>query len=223
MDNKYTEEDLLNVIFEVQNGETQTQAAANWGIPQSTLSDRLGGIRPKKHAHRGHQRLSPDQERFICEWTLEEEKAARAPSRKQLHGFAQSILIEAGDIVPLGVRWVDRFLTRNPDCHMKNSSLLEAERVRGSTRDVYEKNFRLYKEKLDEFNIIPTNIANIDEHGMQELETRATKVIGNSLTTKTYRRSSGVTTWVSIIECGTIEGKRLHPAIVFTRASLPGQ
>ncbi|KAK0714450.1 hypothetical protein B0T21DRAFT_375905 [Apiosordaria backusii] len=44
-------------------------------------------------------------------------------------------------------------------------------------------------------------MANMDEHGMQELEARAGKVIGDALTKKALVKSSDATTWVSVIEC----------------------
>jgi len=58
---------------------------------------------------------------------------------------------------------------------------------------------------------------------MQEMETATRKVIGNALTNRTYIQTLEGTTWVSVIECGTVEGKRLSPVVVFTGASLQSQ
>jgi hypothetical protein len=58
---------------------------------------------------------------------------------------------------------------------------------------------------------------------MQELESKAGKVIGSSLTNRAYFTSSDATIWVTVIECGIAEGVRLTPVVVFTGASLQGQ
>jgi len=60
----------------------------------------------------------------------------------------------------------------------------------------------------------------MDEHGMQEGETEAGTVIGDSLTPKALVTSSKGTTWVSIIEAATAEGIKLTPVVIFTGASL---
>ena len=120
----------------------------------------------------------------------------------------------------MGERYVDRFLRRNPAVKMKYSTLLESSRVRGSTSEAYEDFYDRLAFQIKDKKAKPANIANMDEHGMQELETRAEKVIGSSQTKRAYVISSDATTWVSIIECGTIEGRRLKPVIIFTGASL---
>lgn len=101
--------------------------------------------------------------------------------------------------------------------------MLDSARTRGSTRTNYEDFFQRLREQLDSKDIKPANIANIDEHSIQELETRAGTVIGSSLTRRAIVTASDDTTWVSVIECGTAEGRRLSPVIIFTGTSLQGQ
>ena len=137
--------------------------------------------------------------------------------------FAQEILAEGGDYQPLGSRWIDRFLRRNTDVQTKISSSLESSRTRGSNREAYEDFHCRLHTQIEEKDIKPANITNMDEHGMQELDTEAGKVIGTSLTSRAYVTSSDATAWVSIIEAGTAEGRRLSPVLIFTGASLQGQ
>ncbi|KAK3364933.1 hypothetical protein B0T24DRAFT_712305 [Lasiosphaeria ovina] len=58
---------------------------------------------------------------------------------------------------------------------MKNSASLESSRVRGSTREAYEDFYKRQAFQIKDKKVKPANIANMDEHGMQELETRAGK------------------------------------------------
>lgn len=54
------------------------------------------------------------------------------------------------------------------------------------------------------------NISNMDEHGMQEAETKTGGVLGTELTNRAYVTVSSNTTWVSVIECGTAGGPQRH-------------
>lgn len=137
--------------------------------------------------------------------------------------MGNSILAEGGQDQALGKRWIDRFLKRNPQIKSKPSDPLERARARGSTRPDFEAFFDLLERLVAEKKIKPCNIANMDEHGLQEGESGSGKVLGSSVTSRAYVTSSDATTWVSIIECGTAEGKRLTPCVVFTGASLQGQ
>jgi 4-hydroxybenzoate polyprenyltransferase len=118
---------------------------------------------------------------------------------------------------------VSRFLQRHPEVKIKRGSKLEKARVRDSTREAFERFFDLLERQVKAYNIKVTNMANIDEHGMQESESGSGKVLGTSLTNRAYLTTSDVTTWVSIIEYGTTEGIRLTLLIIFTGTSLQGQ
>ena len=132
-------------------------------------------------------------------------------------------MAEGGDHKPLGARWIDRFLRRHDAVKAKKSALLESSRTKGSTREAYQDFYARLEFHIRDKSIAPKNMANVDEHGMQELETRAGTVIGSSLTRRAYTTSSDATVWVTVIECGTAEGVRLSPTIIFTGASLQGQ
>lgn len=217
------EQRIQSALQDIQDGVSLRSASRRWNIPRATLSDRMHGAETRRESQISCQRLSPLQESFVADWAINEESAGRAPSRRLLTAFAEAVLAEGGDHRPLGARWVDRFLRRNPTVKTKNSVLLDSARTRGSTRINYEVFFQPLREQLDSKNIKPANIANMDEHGMQELETRAGTVIGSSLTRRAVVTASDDTTWVSVIECSTAEGKRLSPVVIFTGASLQGQ
>lgn len=132
------EKNIQSAIDEVRRGMSQAKAAALYGIPASTLSVRLRGAKPVKYSKIHAQRLSPSQEDFVTDWCLNEEKAGRAPTRRQVVAFAEEILRQGGNLEPLGARWIDRYLKRNPRVHTKNSTLLDNARVHGSTSKTYE-------------------------------------------------------------------------------------
>lgn len=214
---------IERAIEEVEKGASIKPTAAKYGVPRSTLQDRLHGAVAKPASKQPRLRLSPEQETFLEEWVLYEEASGRAPGRKRVREMANAILLEGGDEKGVGARWIDRYISRHPDVKIKPSHLLERARARGSTRQAYESFFDLLEQKLERWKILPRHIANMDEHGVQEGESAAGKVLGTSLSNRTYVTSSDATAWVTIIECGTAEGHRLTPCLIFTGASLQGQ
>ncbi len=75
------EEKIASAIDAINGGMPQREAATKWDIPQSTLSGRIHGATSKTEVLLGARRLSPLQERFLVDWCLNEEVAARVPRR----------------------------------------------------------------------------------------------------------------------------------------------
>lgn len=218
------EQNIQSAIDAVNSGTPIRAAAKSHAVPYATLHGRLHGATTVNEALLPKQRLSPEEENFLASWARNEEASARAPTKSQLGRMATALLAQGGCAKPVGKRWVDRFLHRHKNVKVKSSRPLDQERRRGSTKEVYDGFFNRLKYQLDSKNIPPRYIANVDEHGMQELETSENcKVIGNSLTSRTYKETSKATPWVSVIEAVTADGRRLTPVVVYTGASLQGQ
>jgi hypothetical protein len=103
---------------------------------------------------------------------------------------------------------------------IKKSTPLESSRRRGSTKERYEDFFRRLRHQITK-KIKPRDIADMNKHGMQEQETAAGKVIGDSLTFRALVESSDPAPWATVIKTVTPEGRRLiTPVIVLTGTSL---
>ena len=61
---------------------------------------------------------------------------------------------------------------------------LDTARTSRSIKAAYEDFYQYLKTQLDTKNIPPQNITNIDEHSIQEVQTRARTVISDSITSK---------------------------------------
>jgi len=96
---------------------------------------------------------------------------------------------------------------------MKLGTLLESSRVRSPTRERFEKFYKDLRQFIADKNIKPRYITNMDEHEIQEQETAAGKVIGDSLTARALVQSSDPTPWVTIIEAVTVKARRLTPVV----------
>jgi 4-hydroxybenzoate polyprenyltransferase len=65
-------------------------------------------------------------------------------------------------------------------------------------------------------------IYNVDETGVQIGETNGGIVAGTAMTSSSERIKSDNTTWSSIIESVSADGRRLTPYVVFTGENLQG-
>ena len=204
----------------IKRGASLRAAAKDHNIPPSTLCDRLHKSQPIKVAKISAQKLSPAQERFVADWAKAQEAVGRPRTKIQVRSFASQILIEAGATEGVSIRWIDRFLKRHPDVKTKKTTKLESKRAAGSTRKAYEKFYRILREQCAQKKITSPLLTNMDEHGIQEIETNGGTVIGDSLTSKAFQITSNNTTWVSVIEAGTADGRRLTPVVIFTGTSL---
>ena len=80
----------------------------------------------------------------------------------------------------------------------------------------YERLARQIKEK----KVGPSQITNVDEHGLRQGHTKAGVVVGSTLTKRVYVSKSDSTAWVTIIEAITALGRRLTLVVIFTGEKL---
>jgi hypothetical protein len=99
---------IQSAIRDLESGvyTSQRAAAKAWGVPRSTLQDRLDGRQPRAIAHQHQQRLSLEQEEFLVDWILDEDSRAQPPSHARVREMAARILRLGGDHDTLGQRWV---------------------------------------------------------------------------------------------------------------------
>ena len=72
----------------------------------------------------------------------------------------------------------------------KPSAPLDTARTSGSTKAAYKDFYQRLKTQLNTKNIPPQNITNMDKHSIQEVQTRAKTVIGDSAINKSLITSS---------------------------------
>jgi hypothetical protein len=115
---------------------TKKGTAIAYNISRTTLRDRFTGKRqPREIAHQHRQRLSPPQETFLGDWILDEESRGYPPSHPRIRDMAARVLRMNGDERPLGKRWTDGFLRRNPRIASIIGRKIHANRVDNASPD----------------------------------------------------------------------------------------
>jgi len=194
---------------------SQRAAAKAYGIPRTTLQDRLKGATDRVSGHQHQQRLSPEQEESLVEWILNEDARACPPSHARVREMADRILRMNGDLQPVGQLWIPHFVRRNPRVASIIGRKLAAERASAATPEQIRAFLELVEEMRQRFNIPYDDVYNMDETGVALGVCTNTRVLASSLKIKAYIKSPENREWVSIIECISATGKKLRCVVIF--------
>jgi DDE superfamily endonuclease/Tc5 transposase DNA-binding domain/helix-turn-helix, Psq domain len=219
---QYTEYDLGQAILDVTNGQSIRKAALHWGVPRTTLRHRLQGSESRKEAFTSFQRLSPAQEKSLTTWILSQNDLGLPPTHAQIKQFTTRILAMKGDYDPLGKRWFQAFLRRNPSLCTQRAHSRESARINGATTEVIRPWFnRLHISEIQA--IKPENRYNMDEAGIMEGLGENGLVVGSAEKRSIQRKTPGSRVWTSFLECISATGVSLPPLVMFKGKSVQQQ
>jgi DDE superfamily endonuclease/Tc5 transposase-like DNA-binding protein/Psq-like protein len=219
---QYTEYDIGQAILDVTNGQSIRKAALHWGVPRTTLRHRLYGSESRKEAFASYQRLSPDQEKSLTTWILMQNDLGLPPTHAQIRQFTIQILAVKGDHQPLGKRWMQAFLRRNPSLCTQKAHSRESARVNGATTEVIQPWFnRLHIPGIQA--IKAENRYNMDEAGIMEGLGENGLVVGRAEKRSIQRKTPGSRAWTSFLECISATGVPLPPLVMFKGKSVQQQ
>ena len=214
MESPCTEEDIQVALFAITNGMSQRRAASEYGIPRATLQRRINGGISRQEAREPQQRLSPIQEDHLTQWVLTQESLGHPPTHTQIRLFAGKILHAKGDGQPLGRRWMEGFLRRNPILRTKKQLQIESVRVNGATTEVIKKWFQNMALPYIK-SVKPENRWNMDEAGIMEGIGDNGLVVGSAERRFIQKKTPGSKAWTSFIECISALGQSVSPLVIF--------
>jgi hypothetical protein len=204
-------------IVRVENGESARAVANDLSLSHCTLSRRVRNHQYNINMPLEVRKLSPEAEEFIIEWIIAEEAAGRAPTARQLRSFAILLLRQQGLPTTLGRRWVEKFHHRHLKAiKLKKNRLIVYKKILTSRLDEIEHWFRRLYRVIEARGIIPKNIWNMDETGLQEGFQANSKVFGSTLIRTHEKPKNENTAWISIIECIGAEGGHVRPGAIFS-------
>ncbi len=89
----YLEKDILDAISKYEQGnQSLRRISREFGIPRSTLRDRISGRETRQEASQPRQILSRVQEDHLTQWVLTQVALGVPPTHAQLREFACRIL-----------------------------------------------------------------------------------------------------------------------------------
>ena len=210
----YTEDDIKQALDDIENGKSTRQAAIDWGVPPSTLLDRKNETENHSKAAESQQKLSRAQEDHLAAWVLTQEALGVPLTHAQIKEFAQRLLVLKGDDKPLGKRWIQAFLKRNPIIKTKRFKSIDSQRVNGATGLIIKLWFQWLS--LPQILVIkPKNRYNMDEAGIMEGFGVNGLVVRSSGKRSIQKIHPGSRAWTSILKCISATEIVLKPLIIF--------
>ena len=218
----YTEDDIKNALVDIENGKFVRQAAREWGVPKTTLKDRLDGAEPKAQAHTYRQRLSKTQEEHLTQWVLSQGALGYAPTHAQIKSFASRVLQAGGDTQPLGKHWMQHFLKRNPAIKTLQGKKIEYLCVnRALTENIKGLFERLALPTVKV--VLPGDRWNMDESGIMEGYGINGLVVGAVELKSICVKSPQDRNWTTIVESISADGRSLSPLVIFKGVNIQQQ
>ncbi|RYN15563.1 hypothetical protein AA0115_g12988, partial [Alternaria tenuissima] len=193
------------------------QLAKKYGVNRCTLARRHKGLTEAYGVK--HLSFHPQHETELVRYidTLTERRLP--PTREMIQRFASDL---AGKAV--SETWVSRFLHRHPNHlisgYSKGMSKLRCKADSGAKYSLY---FKLLHEKMEEYNVQPTHIFNMDEKGFQLGRIGRTKRIFSKARwdKKGVRQplEDGSSEWITVVACICSDGSVLSPSLIFKAAN----
>ena len=117
--------------------------AEKYGIPYSTLRDRLNGAQDRKSSREPMQLFTKQEEKAIVRWCNHLDDWGFPPKLTLVKQMAEHLIQKRAGQQTLGKHWLKRFLDRNPELASRFSSRLDRQRALASNpavlRDYFTK------------------------------------------------------------------------------------
>ena len=211
--------------------KTIREAAQQYSVPSSTLGHRLNGRVAKNQAHERTQNLTHAEELELKRWITKLTRLGYPPRHQLVRELAEEIRkhrvreinsedMELVSYPPLGEGWTRQFLGRHPDLKTAMLKTIEAARVKDTNPEALGKWFQCFKEEIQELNIRPQDMYNVDESGFAIGTTQARQAIINAKIRSRLQVQPGRQEWVTVIECICGDGTAIPPLVIFKGNSL---
>jgi hypothetical protein len=150
--------------------ENPHEAAKETGAPERTVYRRFSGGQSIPESRASSQCLSPAEEKALVKWIEISAALGHPVTHPFLRELAEEIRkprIESENLImsPLGQDWTKRFMRRNPGLKTTIASSIEIQR-KEVTKKQLDKWFAEFKRVIDEHDIEPDNVYNMDETGV---------------------------------------------------------
>ncbi|XP_029924453.1 tigger transposable element-derived protein 1-like [Myripristis murdjan] len=219
---KWTEEAMERALVEVKAGRcTVRQAAKEFGVPKSSLGDRVSGrVTPGSRSGPAQLITSADEE-VLVEFSLYMSKHGFPLTKQQLVSFASSIYRRQHRRVAfskLGQTWWLNFRKRQE----KNITIQQVDSiVRGRTmcvrKEAVDQFFHLLTTVMDASGLRekPHQIFNCNETGFQLGRKR---VILPKSASVGYKPAPGTRDHISVLACFSAAGDDIPPFLIYSKA-----
>jgi len=217
----YSQTKVVEALAELASGRlTQRQASIQYGIPRSTLKNKLKGRHSKPHG--GQTVLSAEEEDSFCQYAVAMSTFGFPVDTFDLRCIVKSYLDRRGCVVPKfrnnmpGKEWTVSFLKRHPELSVRFASNIKRKRAQISDITITDYFTHLEPELT---NVPPSNIWNYDETNLTD-DPGNRRVITKRGAKYPERVINSTKTATSLMFCGNAEGEVIPPYVVYKAESM---
>lgn len=198
------------------------EAAIQFGVPKSTLGDRVSGLVLIGSTSGPQTYLDKNEEEELVLFNLHFSEIGYAKSRKQILALVRRRLQKKGKHVPITSGWWESFCDRHPNLTLRAPASLSRARAAASEPSMLDRYFDLLKEVLEQnalFNKV-CQIFNMDETGMP-LDPGHVKVVTRRGDRNPVAPSAGDKSQITVVACVNAAGCFMPPMVILDRKTLP--
>ena len=218
----YRKEKLSDAVKSVKKGERNIlQAATEFGVPRSTLTDKLKNNHPGVYGKK--TALSSEDEEILVGYINYMASINHPLSVSDIKIFAWSVGKRSSDPDCFGKngpthKWWRGFRDRHPRLRSRKADRLDRRRHAMSKKSIVEKHLQLLKDTLAKHDLLdkPDRIFNVDESGM-EMDKAYGKVVVDRKSKNVYQESNGQREHITANVCCSASGTVLPPMIIFEK------
>jgi hypothetical protein len=228
-----TKEIRIGLAIEATKTLSIRRAAAKYGVPRSTVQDRLKGTKSPSESKAKYQTLTAEEEKEIVRWIERLDDMAIPPRAIHVYQMVGAILAKrpADPTVPankkpkgmIGKHWISRFLDRHPQLASHFAGRIDNQRVVAGQPAGIQSFFNRLGEVRSRRKITLSNTYNAYEKGFTIGQAKKGKVICRRRRRNVRVRHPGNREWVSVMECISADGNVLDPLFIYAgKAHLMG-
>ena len=202
-------------------GLSVRRAADMYGVPKSTLGDRVSGRVLCGSTCGRNKYLTDEEEEDLATFIENCASVGYAKTRKQILALAERMLYVRGIEIHLSDGWWVSFLKRYPFLTLRTPASLSTARARASDPESIKLYFDLLEETLVENELMsrPGQIYNMDETGLP-LDPKPPKTVHVKGTKKAIASTSGDKSQITAVGCVNAVGQAIPPMVIWDRKSM---
>lgn len=202
-------------------GLSVRRAALMYGVPKSTLGDRVSGrVLPGSMCGR-EKYLTDEEEEELSDFIENCAALGYAKTRKQVLALVERIMCTRGIEIRVTDGWWASFLKRHPSLSLRTPASVSTVRAAASDPNALEVYFDLLEETLDENELhsSPGQIYNMDETGLP-LDPKPPKTVHRKGTRNAVACTSGGKSQITAVGCVNAAGQAIPPMVIWDRKTM---
>ncbi|XPS80598.1 hypothetical protein M3J07_012574 [Ascochyta lentis] len=189
--------------------------ASVYRVSRSTLTNRRVGMHSRRDTHPNRSNLTKSEEESLVARIRDLSLRGFAPSYAEVRSMADQLLaVRAGTCV--GINWVERFISRQPQIKSQLSRPRDYRRVLCSNPAIIKPWFELVASVKAKYGILNEDTYNFDETGFQIGVGGSIKVVtAAEIRLNPIGRQPGDREWVTLIAAVSAGGWLVPPFFIF--------